>query len=81
MCRKASDLRPGKREDTHGLDGRQRPGLLQAHPEPSTAESELIAQLDLPLNLDQNRNHAFHQHLSALRAFARARARELPSAC
>ncbi|MGW5689374.1 GIY-YIG nuclease family protein [Nonomuraea sp. NPDC003754] len=51
------------------------------HPEPWTAESELIAQLDLPLNLDQNRNHAFHQHLSTLRASVRARARELPITC
>ncbi|MFI6603528.1 GIY-YIG nuclease family protein [Nonomuraea sp. NPDC050536] len=53
----------------------------QVDPEPWTAESELIAQLDLPLNLDQNRSHAFHQHLSALRASARVRARELPIAC
>lgn len=49
------------------------------HPEPWIVESELIACLDLPLNLDQNRNHTFYQHLSALRASARARARELPS--
>ncbi|MEU9833696.1 GIY-YIG nuclease family protein [Streptosporangium sp. NPDC048047] len=51
------------------------------HPEPWLAESELIVRLDLPLNLDQNRNHAFHQHLSALRASARTHARELPVTC
>ncbi|MEV4566784.1 GIY-YIG nuclease family protein [Nonomuraea sp. NPDC049419] len=46
--------------------------------EPWAGESELIARLDLPLNLDQNRRHAFHGHLSALRASARDRARSLP---
>ncbi|WP_331459525.1 GIY-YIG nuclease family protein [Nonomuraea sp. SBT364] len=46
--------------------------------EPWTGESELIAKLDLPLNLDQNRHHAFHPYLSGLRASARARARNLP---
>lgn len=48
------------------------------HPEPWTAESELIARLDLPLNLDQNWRHHFHEHLSRVRASARARARALP---
>ncbi|WP_420847191.1 GIY-YIG nuclease family protein [Nonomuraea basaltis] len=52
-----------------------------ARPEPWVAESELIAQLGLPLNLDQNRKHAFHQHLSTLRASVRACARELPMTC
>lgn len=47
-------------------------------PEPWTTESELIAQLDLPLNLDQNRHNDFHSHLKELRAQARQRARELP---
>ncbi|MEU6429769.1 GIY-YIG nuclease family protein [Microbispora sp. NPDC046973] len=48
------------------------------HPEPWIAESALIAQLDLPLNLDQNRRHRFHEYLSDLRATARSRARSLP---
>ncbi|AWS41673.1 GIY-YIG nuclease family protein [Streptosporangium sp. 'caverna'] len=48
------------------------------HPEPWTAESAFIAELDLPLNLDQNRNNKFHAHLTSLRAAARTRARELP---
>ncbi|MFF0310594.1 GIY-YIG nuclease family protein [Streptosporangium sp. NPDC004379] len=48
------------------------------HPEPWIAESELITSLDLPLNLDQNRDHVFHRYLSDLRASARTRARELP---
>lgn len=46
--------------------------------EPWTSESQLISQLDLPLNLDQNRRNAFHSHLKELRAQARQRARELP---
>ncbi len=48
------------------------------HPEPWIAESALIAQLDLPLNLDQNRRHHFHAYLRNLRATARSRARGLP---
>ncbi|MFI7466857.1 GIY-YIG nuclease family protein [Nonomuraea sp. NPDC049646] len=48
------------------------------HEEPWTGESALIAQLDLPLNLDQNRRHAFHPYLSGLRSSARAHARGLP---
>lgn len=48
------------------------------HDEPWTGESALIAQLDLPLNLDQNRRHAFHGYLSGLHASARAQARNLP---
>ncbi|MEU7833676.1 GIY-YIG nuclease family protein [Nonomuraea sp. NPDC049129] len=49
------------------------------HDEPWTGETELIARLDLPLNLDQNRRHAFYSYLSGLRASARARARSLPT--
>jgi hypothetical protein len=49
-------------------------------PEPWTVESELIAGLDLPLNLDQNQHNTFHAHLKQLRAQARQRARELPVA-
>ncbi|MER5383855.1 GIY-YIG nuclease family protein [Streptomyces sp. NPDC002688] len=47
------------------------------HDEPWTLESELITQLDLPLNLDQNRHNLFHGGLKELRAQARQRAREL----
>ena len=46
--------------------------------EPWTSESQLISQLDLPLNLDQNRHNAFHSRLKELRSQARQRARELP---
>ncbi|MCX5557354.1 GIY-YIG nuclease family protein [Streptomyces sp. NBC_00038] len=41
-------------------------------------ESQFTSQLDLPLNLDQNRRNAFHSRLKDLRAQARLRARELP---
>ncbi|MFE7860028.1 GIY-YIG nuclease family protein [Streptomyces sp. NPDC057403] len=46
--------------------------------EPWDLESQLIQQLDLPLNLDQNRHNAFHGRLKELRAQARRLARELP---
>jgi hypothetical protein len=39
---------------------------------------QLIASVSLPLNLDQNRQHAFHQQLTHIRADARATARTLP---
>jgi hypothetical protein len=45
--------------------------------EPWTMESELISQLDLPLNLDQNRHNLFHGRLTEVRSQARQRAREL----
>lgn len=48
------------------------------HPEPWNPEAELIARLDLPLNLDQNRGNGFHARLTELRAEARRRARALP---
>ncbi|WP_247701598.1 GIY-YIG nuclease family protein [Streptomyces sp. F63] len=48
--------------------------------EPWDLESQLISQLDLPLNLDQNRHNAFHSRLKELRAQARQRARGCPSA-
>ncbi|MFE0633165.1 GIY-YIG nuclease family protein [Streptomyces sp. NPDC058864] len=48
------------------------------HPEPWTAESDLITRLDLPLNLDQNQHNQFHARLKQIRAQARYRARELP---
>jgi hypothetical protein len=47
-------------------------------PQPWHLESVLIRSLDLPLNLDQNANHAFHARLSDIRAEARRRARLLP---
>ncbi|MFI9767383.1 GIY-YIG nuclease family protein [Streptomyces sp. NPDC052415] len=46
--------------------------------EPWDLESQLITELDLPLNLDQNHHNAFHSRLKKLRAQARHRARELP---
>lgn len=46
--------------------------------EPWELESQLISQLNLPLNLDQNRHNAFHSRLNELRAQARQRARDLP---
>jgi hypothetical protein len=45
---------------------------------PWELEEELISTLSLPLNLDQNRSHAFHVTLSAARRAARMRALELP---
>jgi hypothetical protein len=48
------------------------------HGEPWALESELISQLDLPLDLDQNRHNAFHGRLKDLRAEARRWASELP---
>ncbi|GAB1821112.1 GIY-YIG nuclease family protein [Herbidospora sp. RD11066] len=75
------------RRPTFGPDGERELSAWMAenahvswlqHPEPWLAESELIAQLDLPLNLDQNRGHPFHHYLSGLRASARVRARQLP---
>lgn len=41
--------------------------------EPWAMESELIFQLDLPLNLDQNRGDGFHDRLKELRAKAHER--------
>lgn len=48
------------------------------HPQPWLPEEELIRSLSLPLNLDQNRSHTFHQTLSAMRRRAKANARTLP---
>jgi hypothetical protein len=45
---------------------------------PWELEEELIANLTLPLNLDQNRRHPFHASLSALRSAARRLADEEP---
>ena len=46
--------------------------------EPWVLEDELITRCDLPLNLDQNKQNAFHPELSAARRSAKARAAELP---
>jgi len=48
------------------------------HPQPWLLEEELIQTLSLPLNLDQNSHHAFHDTLSKLRANGRLRAKGLP---
>jgi len=46
---------------------------------PWSAEQRLIASVNLPLNLDQNRQHTFHQQqLTQIRADARTTARTLP---
>jgi GIY-YIG catalytic domain len=45
---------------------------------PWLAEQQLIASVNLPLNLDQNRHHDFHQQLTQVRAAARMTARTLP---
>jgi len=46
--------------------------------QPWILEAEVIRSVNLPLNLDQNRHHAFWSVLRACRAAARARARTLP---
>jgi hypothetical protein len=48
------------------------------HPEPWLLEEELIAGIDLPLNLDQNRHNPFHAELSRRRSDAKAAAGLLP---
>lgn len=49
-----------------------------ADAEPWALEDEVIARLDLPLNLDQNKQNAFHPELSAARQAAKERAARLP---
>lgn len=51
---------------------------IQRHPSPWDLESHLIAELDLPLNLDQNNAHPAHKTVSGARRRARERARSLP---
>lgn len=46
--------------------------------EPWVLESRLIGQMQLPLNLDQNRQGAFHDDVKSARARQAARARALP---
>ena len=48
------------------------------HPQPWHIEASLIAQYDLPLNLDQNKRNRFHPELSAARQRAKQCAAELP---
>lgn len=48
------------------------------HAEPWHLEEELIASLDLPLNLDQNQHNPFHAELSRRRSEAKAAAVLLP---
>jgi len=48
------------------------------HPRPWELEEELIAELSLPLNLDQNERHPFYPVLHGIRHVAKDRARELP---
>lgn len=50
------------------------------HSAPWEVESEIISNLSLPLNLQDNRNHPFHQTLTAMRKEAKQNARELPIA-
>jgi GIY-YIG catalytic domain len=47
-------------------------------PSPWLVESQLIAETSVPLNLADNRNHSFHQTLSAARRHAKERALALP---
>jgi len=49
-------------------------------PQPWQLEAEMIASLDLPLNLGQNKRHSFCETLSALRGAARRAARGIGSA-
>lgn len=47
-------------------------------PEPWHVETRVISSVNLPLNLDQNRDHSFHRTLSELRRDARIVADGLP---
>lgn len=48
--------------------------------EPWQVEHDLIKSTALPLNLDMNSHHPFHEVLTKCRRLAKARARELPVA-
>ena len=48
------------------------------HPEPWEVEEYLIPRLFLPLNLAGNRDHPFHETLTEIRRWSKARARRLP---
>lgn len=47
--------------------------------QPWLLEDQILATLDLPLNLDQNHHNAFHSTLTEARAAAALRARSLPA--
>ena len=51
------------------------------HPEPWLVESEFMVEVPLRLNLDQNRNSAFHAQLTQARAEQRDLARATAHAC
>ena len=61
------------------MDGQERVSCWCEAAEQWLVEEELIRTVDLPLNLDQNRHHAFHAELSRLQAEQKAKARELPT--
>lgn len=48
------------------------------HPQPWRVETKAISSLYLPLNLDQNSSHPFHQQLSEARKSAKTLATRLP---
>ena len=48
-------------------------------PDPWLLETHLLGRLDLPLNLDGNRQHPFWLTLNGIRAAAKAHARSLPA--
>ena len=50
------------------------------HHEPWVLETEVIRHLSLPLNLAQNKQHAFFHVLTTMRKEAKTRAREMPIA-
>lgn len=59
------------------MERHARVALLET-PMPWMVESHLIAELTLPLNLDQNAHSPFRAELSQIRSAARAQARDLP---
>jgi len=50
------------------------------HPTPWEVEGQIISELSLPLNLQDNLNHPFHQTLTEMRKKAKQNARDLPVA-
>ena len=52
--------------------------IWSVHPEPWAVEENLIATVDLPLNLDQNRHNSLHAHISGVRSAAVRTAKSLP---
>lgn len=68
---------PGEDVLSHWMEDHARV-TCQRHPSPWELESILIARLDLPLNLDQNRANQAHHAVTAARSRARDQARALP---